>query len=356
MFKSVNAQNAACNAVTSLVDQGSYYSSGQLNLLLFDSSTIITTFTLSNPAFQDAVDGTAVSNFIPDATAFIDGTASFFNILNRDASMVWTGTVSTYAGLGDCKLNSVNIFHDATITLTDIVYTVPPEFTNIGIQGTTGIKGNDGATGLMGPQGPIGTTGIQGQTGIGMTGETGLQGITGAYGGPQGVTGIGIQGETGPSGGPQGVTGIQGPTGVFSSVYGEMCNMSISTAVIRGIYSQLIRATAGFMNGIAMDSSSHMIIGAGNGGIYLASYFIMGQTVIDPDNISCEIFVNGTDQTKTVSTTGYLTETEGVYSSQNKSTILTLTAGDAVDLRVAPEQFTQGINLINTQLTLLKIG
>jgi hypothetical protein len=111
--------------------------------------------------------------------------------------------------------------------LTQIVYSVPDYFVNIGNQGVTGIQGQ-GATGVQGPTGaqgitgpsagPQGDTGLQGITGpsAGPQGNTGLQGITGI--GTWGATGVqgrtGVQGITGPSGGPQGRTGLQGSTGL----------------------------------------------------------------------------------------------------------------------------------------------
>jgi hypothetical protein len=220
MIKAVDAQNAACNAVVQLVDQGSLNPSGSLSLL-DASSTLIANFILSNPAFLPAVDGTSVSNYITDSTSVVDGTASVFNVFDRDASVVWSGTVSDFAGTGDLKLNSISIPQDSTISLTQIVYSVPDYFVNIGIQGATGVQGSTGVQGIQGVQGPFGFTGLQGSigsigstgvAGVGITGIQGAQGITGPSGGVQGDTGV--QGITGPSGGVQGDTGVQGDEGI----------------------------------------------------------------------------------------------------------------------------------------------
>jgi hypothetical protein len=169
MFKSTDALNASCNAVTRLVDLGSTFPSGRLDIYDFTSS-VLTQLNLSLPAFSDSTDGTAVSNFIYDSTALMDGTAISFGILNRDATTIWTGSVSNYSGSGDLKLNSTFLTKDSTVTITEMVYIVPPEFTYIGqpgvtgIQGVTGISsGGSGGTGI----GPAGATGIQGFTGIG---------------------------------------------------------------------------------------------------------------------------------------------------------------------------------------------
>jgi hypothetical protein len=193
MFKSIIAQNASCNAITRLVDLGSTYPSGSLNIYDFTSSPLVQ-LSLSLPAFADSTDGTSVSNYIFDATALRDGTATSFGVLNRDASTVWTGTVSDVYGSGDLKINSIWITKDSTVAITEMIYIVPPEFSYFGAPGVTGIQGSQGATGPSG-----GGSG----TGIGSQGVTGLQGATGIF---SGVTGI--QGVTGLSGGPGG-TGIQ---------------------------------------------------------------------------------------------------------------------------------------------------
>ena len=466
MIKAVDAQNAACNAVVQLVDHGSLNPSGSLTLL-DASSTLIASFILSNPAFLPAVDGTSVSNYITDSTSVVDGTAYVFNILDRDTSVVWSGTVSDFAGTGDLKLNSISIPQDSTISLTQIVYSVPEYFVNIGnqgvtgvqgpfgitgvtgagIQGTTGVQGligfgyqgytgaqgnqgNDGATGIQGltgiqgttgagiqgiqgnngvtgVQGPLGNTGIQGPTGIqgnqgitgpsagpqgltgvqgndgdqGLTGVqgnqglTGLQGYTGVQGnngiigatgvgadGNQGMTGVqgltGVQGITGAFGGPPGVTGVQGVmgpqglTGIFVGNFGEISGM-VSYEIEAGLYTQLVGGAPGFLYGMTVDSSSHLIIGTE--GIYLASYFLMGQTQTTPDNISCEVFVDGTGQATTFSETWYSTTTEGIYASQSKSMFLHLNSDDTVDLRISGAH-TQGMILSGTHLTLLQVG
>lgn len=124
MQKSVWAQNAACNAVVDLVDTGSDYSSGRINVYGTDS-TLAAYFQLSIPAFRDATDGTSFANFIYDATVLQDSTAATFDTVNRDASNAWSGTVTSYSGLGDMKLNSIYLYKDSTISLSSFYYIVP---------------------------------------------------------------------------------------------------------------------------------------------------------------------------------------------------------------------------------------
>lgn len=207
MFKSVDAQNASCNAVTRLVDLGSTYPTGRLDIYDYTNSTLAE-LPLSLPAFADATDGTAISNFIPDALAIYDGSAVSFGILNRDASTVWTGTVSDFLGNGDLKINSVYITTDSTVTITDMVYIVPPQFLYFGEPGSTGLMGPTGIGGGGGGGG--GSTGLQGSTGV-----RGLQGVTGPAGGGTGIGSQGATGVRGMTGISGGGTGLQGPTGIY---------------------------------------------------------------------------------------------------------------------------------------------
>ena len=124
MRKSIAATDVACNAVTALVNDGSTFSSGFLNLYDVDSS-VITRLPLSIPAFSDSTDGTAVSNLIYDATAYRDATAALYDISNRDLAVIWDGTVSTYSGAGDFKLTSVILYQDSTVAVTSGFYAVP---------------------------------------------------------------------------------------------------------------------------------------------------------------------------------------------------------------------------------------
>lgn len=124
MQKSLEATNRACNEVVSMVDEGSLYSSGRLNIMNSDS-TMLTYLPFSVPAFRDATDGTSVANMIYDATSFMDGTAALFDVVNRDASNVWSGTISTFNGVGDMKLNSVIFAQDSTVSISYAYYAIP---------------------------------------------------------------------------------------------------------------------------------------------------------------------------------------------------------------------------------------
>ena len=125
MRKSIAATNIACNAVTALANDGSTFSSGFLNLYNSDS-TIVARLPLTYPvSFQDSTDGTAFSNQIFDATAFMDATIATYDVTDRDLVHVWDGAVSTFSGYGDVKLPSLVVTQDSTISISVGFYAVP---------------------------------------------------------------------------------------------------------------------------------------------------------------------------------------------------------------------------------------
>jgi len=124
MEKSLETTNRSCNSVVDYVDEGSVNPTGRINILDADS-TFIAYLPLDLPAFNDATDGTAYAPIVYDGTAQLDATAALFDVINRDSSSAWTGTVSTFSGLGDMKLNAVVLYQDSTVSLTEAYYAVP---------------------------------------------------------------------------------------------------------------------------------------------------------------------------------------------------------------------------------------
>ncbi len=124
MRKSIDAANAACNAVVQKVNDGSSFSSGGLYLQNEDY-TAVTRLPLSTTAFRDATDGTSVANPISDATAYMDATLAYYSINNRDDAVVWDGTVSTLSGSGDFKLPTLIVYQDSTVAVSSGFYAVP---------------------------------------------------------------------------------------------------------------------------------------------------------------------------------------------------------------------------------------
>jgi len=122
--KSTDAKNAACNSIVDLLDQGSDTSNGLLNLYDYDGTTI-SSLSLSYPAFMDSTDGTAQAWPISDSTAYIDATAITFEMIDRDGTWVYGGSVSGLSGDGDLKLNSAYITKDSTVSISSAYFIVP---------------------------------------------------------------------------------------------------------------------------------------------------------------------------------------------------------------------------------------
>jgi hypothetical protein len=124
VIKSLQARNAACNAVVGLVNTGSALASGRLNICSADSSLLVS-LPLSLPAYRDATDGTCVANPISDSTVLRDGTAALYYVWNRDQTTVWTGSVVPTGHIGDLRLNSISLEQDSTVVITNAFFSVP---------------------------------------------------------------------------------------------------------------------------------------------------------------------------------------------------------------------------------------
>ena len=124
MRKSIGTTDIVCNAAVDYIDSGSLNSAGQLILYRQDAS-VMSIHNLSDPACLDSTDGTAVFSTINDATARLDGTATTFDVVNKDTSNVFDGSVSLTNGSGDLKLPAIIIYQDSTINISSAFYAVP---------------------------------------------------------------------------------------------------------------------------------------------------------------------------------------------------------------------------------------
>ena len=241
-----------------------------------------------------------------------------------------------------------------------------------GVQGEQGMAGATGATGATGPAGPTGATGptgIAGATGaIGPTGPAGATGATGAVGatGPTGATGVtGATGATGPAGavgatGPTGATGVigaTGPTGATGTTdlnaYGGLYNttpQALSLAV--GGTTQLPRPSSMPLKNVTYTPANSITVGTA--GVYEINYY---------SNVSAAL---GTTVTMSVRRNGTAIPqasisrvlSVGVGSLYNGSIIISLNAGDVIDMALSA-LLAVGITLgsgVNTTLTVKQIS
>ena len=178
---------------------------------------------------------------------------------------------------------------------------------------------------IIGPTGPTGATGLTGFTGAtgptGPTGATGLTGFTGATGatGPTGFTGA--TGATGP-------TGPTGADGVSLSAYGGLYNNVPQVLTLDAITPVTVPMNGEFPSANTTYTLTDGSITVGEAGVYEVSYEInaLSDTAT---NIILSAQNNGTTVTGSDITVAV---TAGENINLNGNTLVTLAAGDVVDL------------------------
>lgn len=117
---STKARNAACDAVVDLADEGA----GAGKLKIKDSSTLLCTITLSDPAFGAASTGVATAAGTPlSGVGVAAGDADNFDVTDSDDEVMWSGTVGV--GTGDLQLDNVSIAVDQVVNVTAWTHTQP---------------------------------------------------------------------------------------------------------------------------------------------------------------------------------------------------------------------------------------
>ena len=262
-----------------------------------------------------------------------------------------------------------------------------------GATGATGFNGDDGATGLTGTTGATGAQGPEGATGL--SGPFGPQGLTGASGaeGPQGATGIpgtgitlvgtvptvndlpltnnnvgdlyivaatgdgyawdgsqwnnvgAIQGPIGPQGatGADGATGLDGPQGATGAapftpsyircILNQVADINTSNNVF--IPYQAVNTTPQFQSGDYTVASDGIEVSAV--GIYKVSTTVYMTSAAPRVSVAMKYTINGSSATcDDIAAMGYIRGSNSHDSSSiTLSTLLSLSAGDKVDLTFA---------------------
>lgn len=244
------------------------------------------------------------------------------------------------------------------------------------VAGPTGPTGPAGITGATGPVGATGGTGATGATGasafdialshgfvgteaqwlaslIGPTGPEGPTGPTGPTGasafdialshgfvgtetqwlasligptGPQGATGpAGATGSTGATG----ATGATGPTGVAEGAFGGLQTFEFTTIPLEEETPVVVPLESELPTQNAVYSSNTMVVDIP--GTYLISYVLIGTTVGGSTIINTMILVNGVTVPSSIKGTTVLA---GSVETFEKTTLVTLAAGDSINLAV----------------------
>ena len=114
-----NSRNVACNAVVDQCEAGA--APGKLKVRA--GGTLLITFTLEDPAFEDAgISGAGIARaFGQDGTnpvsagnplialATAAGVADNYQVTDSNDVLYWSGTVTATGGGGDLELNNINL-------------------------------------------------------------------------------------------------------------------------------------------------------------------------------------------------------------------------------------------------------
>lgn len=119
---STAARNAAANAVVDLIDVGTTDATGDL-VFMTAADADLASLALSDPAFGNAANGIATANAITSDTNASAGTATKFQLRNKDNVSILEGTAGTSGT--DIVLSS-NVFSAGdTVAQTSLTYTAP---------------------------------------------------------------------------------------------------------------------------------------------------------------------------------------------------------------------------------------
>jgi len=116
-------RNVLADAVDTAINTGS----GTATLVIKDSSTVLATINLQNPAFGASSSGTITLAGVPleDSSADATGTADSFDIEDRDGTVVVSGTVTATSGGGDIELDNTSINATQSVSITSLTYSAP---------------------------------------------------------------------------------------------------------------------------------------------------------------------------------------------------------------------------------------
>ena len=121
-------RNAMADATLGLIDGGTGNPNGQMLLRAGTQATpgtVLATVEFANPAFGAAVAGAASGNSLPiqDLSADASGTATMCQIVDRDGTLIFDGTVGT-SGTDVVMVSNV-LTAGEPVDITSITYTAP---------------------------------------------------------------------------------------------------------------------------------------------------------------------------------------------------------------------------------------
>lgn len=131
---STAVKNAIGNALVEIIDSGSTYSTGYIEirsgvkpLTPSDDPTgvLLALLLLSTPPFSDFSDGRSLSfDILDDTSVDATGTAGWFRVYNKDGVGVMDGTVTQIGGGGDITFENINFIEGGVVSIRSIAISV----------------------------------------------------------------------------------------------------------------------------------------------------------------------------------------------------------------------------------------
>lgn len=133
-----NIAKAVCDYINDQIDAGAgpgllrVYSGtrpASADTALAGTETLLIEFELADPAFAASTTvgntGTAVANAVTPVQALATGTASFFQILDSDETVIFDGSVTDINGVGDLKLSTTAVVSGIDVTVVSLTAVMP---------------------------------------------------------------------------------------------------------------------------------------------------------------------------------------------------------------------------------------
>lgn len=115
-------RNVLANAAVDAIDNGTIAPNGKL-IFMTSGDVEVATLDFANPAFGDAVAGSASSNAIVTDSAATGGVIALFKAVDRDGVEVYRGNVTVTGGSGDIQLSSLTIAPNDSVAVSSLTYT-----------------------------------------------------------------------------------------------------------------------------------------------------------------------------------------------------------------------------------------
>ena len=122
----ITHNTAVRNALADLIDTLVNTGASTAVLKLRDGTTDIVSFNLSATAFGAASSGTITLAGTPIAgTAGASGDVDGFQILDKDGTLILSGTVTATGGGGDIEITNISVANGQGCSLTSFSYSAP---------------------------------------------------------------------------------------------------------------------------------------------------------------------------------------------------------------------------------------